>query len=117
MQIFINPTTNFTLVKKNNKKSLILYSNYYFIKYLLNDNSNVYFNNSCRVLVLKNFSTTHYNNRQHLTNGYGAIKNLAYEITSYIVKKIRFLGKSYKIKKCLNYFSFEFNKSHIEIIV
>jgi len=40
-----------------------------------------------------------------------------YSLINYYINKIKFTGKSYKIKKSSNYFSFEFNKSHLEIIL
>jgi ribosomal protein L6P/L9E len=45
------------------------------------------------------------------------LDTLNFELTNFMVKKIKFLGKSYKIKKCTNYFAFEFNKAHLEVIV
>jgi len=44
------------------------------------------------------------------------LKNYIYSINFYFKKKIKFSGKSYKIKKRLNKFFLKFNKSHLEII-
>ena len=43
------------------------------------------------------------------------LKSYVYSINFYFKKKIKFIGKSYKIKKRINKFFFKFNKSHIEI--
>lgn len=115
MFIHINPKTELTLLKKNECKVLILHSKNYFIKYILNKSLGVYFNKNCRVMVLK--GSVGGLNRLSVGICKNILNTLNFELTNFVVKKIKFLGKSYKIKKCINYFAFEFNKAHIEVVV
>jgi len=117
MQLHINAKTELTLLKKNNSKILIINSNNYYIKYFLNYQTSLYFNPICRVLDIQSIDDC--KNLLNVSNNSSKkfIKNLTSELTDYAVKKISFLGKSYKIKKCRESFSFEFNKAHIEVLV
>jgi len=111
MFILINNNLNILLLKKNNLKFLIIYTKYYYTKYLLNDDINIYFNKNCNTLDLKH--------KMPLIKFFNINESMAiqnFQITGYFYKKIFFSGKSYKIKKTNNNFLLEFNKSHPEVI-
>lgn len=116
MSIYISPDINILLVKHKKKEAetLIINSNYYFIKYTLNKNITFQYNKGCRIL---NVYVTDKSVWRGLSNLVSTICKLKYEVSNYTFKKIKFIGKSYKIKKCLNYFSLEFNKAHIELLI
>ena len=108
----IDKKLNFTILKKKNKKFIIIFSKNYFLKYCINIGITIYYNKSCRSLILKTILFTKY--PDELRNMFSTNN---YSLVNYYTKKIKFTGKSYKIKKSSNYFSFEFNKSHLEIIL
>jgi ribosomal protein L6P/L9E len=110
--ILINNKLNITLLKKKNTKYIIVYTQYYYIKYSLNNNINLYFNRNCNMLNLKFKMPILHENSAALN-----LVNQTLQIVSYFYKKILFSGKSYKIKKTNNNFLFEFNKSHKEVII
>lgn len=112
MFILVDNKLNLTLLKKKNVKYLIIYTKYYYIKFVLNKSINVYFNKNCNILELKQNKT--------LYSKYNATTELSkqtFQITNYFYKKIFFSGKSYKIKKTINNFLLEFNKSHKEVVI
>ena len=111
MLILINNQLNINLIKKKDIKFLIVYSKYYYIKYIINDNFNLYFNKNCNTLVLKNIKIA--SNKCSITK---ALNIQNFQMTNYFCKKIVFTGKSYKIKKTSNNLLLEFNKSHQEIV-
>jgi len=110
IKITLLKSLNVTLVKKNGKKFIILYSQTYFNKYFVNNDINIYFNKSCRTLVLKSTMYLKSTNVLETTINYNN-----YTMVNYFQKKIYFSGKSYKIKKNKSSLSLEFNKSHLEL--
>lgn len=111
MTILINNNLNITLIKKNKIKFLLVYSKYYYIKYIVSNNFNIYFNKNCNTLVLKNSISGNHNLKLN-----EVLSIQSFQIIHYFYKKIVFTGKSYKIKKTSNNLSLEFNKSHQEIV-
>lgn len=110
IKITLLKNLNVTLVKKCGKKYIILHSQTYYTKYFVNSNINIYFNKSCRTLVLK--STMFLKGTKLIET---IINTNNYTMLNYFQKKIYFSGKSYKIKKNRLSLSLEFNKSHLEL--
>ncbi len=112
ISVSINNRINTLLLRKQNKKFLLLFSQNYYIKYQINDQVSIYFNKNSRTLVLNTpLFLTNYNKIQK------NIFQISYSITNYYCKKIKFTGKSYKIKKTQTHFAFEFNKAHTELVI
>jgi len=111
--ISISNKLNITILKTTKYKFLLLHSNNYYAKYRLNLETSIYFNKTCRILLLKI--------NHGCTFGFKKIEALlssnTYALTNYFFKKIKFSGKSYKILKNKRYFLFEFNKSHVEVVL
>lgn len=112
ISIAINPCINPLLLKRNNKKFLVLYTKNYYTKYSLDYGINIHFNKHSRTLVLN--IPSYY---PCLKNLQGFVSNLNFSLVNYYCNKVKFTGKSYKIKKTKSYFMFEFNKSHVELII
>jgi len=109
--IFLNKNINTFLLAHNDKKFLIFYSKVYFIKYTVQNSVNIFFNKNSRTLTISSKGSFLSKN---LIEKY--FKELCFSLGNYYQKKIKFSGKSYKIKKTQNYFDLEFNKSHKELV-
>ena len=111
INLLVNKNLDLTIIKKRNLKYIIIYNKNNFIKYKISKNFNFFFNKNSNVLNIKiNLFFLNYKKINFF------LKNYVYSINFYFKKKIKFLGKSYKIKKRINKFFFKFNKSHLEII-
>merc|ERR1712023_72811 len=94
--ILVDNKLNLTLLKKKNVKYLIIYTKYYYIKFVLNKSINVYFNKNCNILELKQNKT--------LYSKYNATTELSkqtFQITNYFYKKFSLVVKVIKLKKLL----------------
>lgn len=111
LNILINKNLELTIVIKKEEKFIILSNNLFYIKYKINNNTNLFFNKNNKILNLKiNYRL---NDVSYLND---FIKNYNFSISSFFIKKIKFSGKSYKIKKKKKKIIFVFNKSHIEVV-
>ena len=110
LNIILNKNINFNLLKKNKNIFIIIFNEVYFIKYKLNNDSKLFYNKNCKSLSLKIFFITI--NKLLVTE---VIKCINFSIYNYYIKKIKFVGKSYKIKKKKKILHTIFNKSHKEI--
>lgn len=52
ISVSINNKINTLLLRKQNKKFLLLFSQNYYVKYQINDQVSIYFNKNSRTLVL-----------------------------------------------------------------
>ena len=111
LSILINKNLKLTIIIKGGGKFIILSNNWFYTKYKINNNTNLFFNKNNKILNLKiNYRL---NDVDYLND---FIKNYNFSINSFFMKKIKFSGKSYKIKKKTKKIIFVFNKSHIEVV-
>jgi hypothetical protein len=111
INFLINKNSDINIIEKKSVKYVVIYNKNNFIKYKISKKFNFFFNKNSNVLNLKlNLLFYNYNKINYF------LKNYIYSINFYFKKKIKFIGKSYKIKKRLNKFFFKFNKSHLEMI-
>ena len=94
-----NSITN--ILKKDEKIFLIVFNEFFYIKYQLNKNYLIFYNKSNNSIILKLPMYVYKINKlnQNILN-YNKVINL------YFLDKIKFTGKSYKIKKkaCIFFF-------------
>lgn len=118
VNIVLNNDLKFNVLKKSNKtyNFLIIFNNSYFLKLLLDNNSNIFFLKNLNFLVIR-FDFYKNNNVEVLLN------NITNSLNLYFMKKIIFSGKGYKIKKSHKnknnldkFFVFYFNKSHLNVL-
>jgi len=105
--LIINKNINICILQKNKKKFIIFASKHYYLKYYIKEGNILYFNKNCRTI---SFKKTNYDG--FLQNKQYFLKILLFNLNNYTIKKIKFLGKSYKIKKKKKNFFLEFNNSH-----
>jgi len=111
INFLINKNSDINIIEKKYVRYVVIYNKNNFIKYRICKKFNFFFNKNSNVLNLK-LNLFYYNYNK--INCF--LKNYTYSINFYFKKKIKFIGKSYKIKKKINKFFFKFNKSHLEII-
>ena len=111
VNFLINKNVSLNIIKKKNVKYILLFNKNNFIKYKISDNFKFFFNKDCNILNLK---VGLFKENYKYINLF--LKSYIFSINFYFKKKIKFIGKSYKIKKRSNKFFFKFNKSHLEII-
>jgi len=111
VNFLINKNLDINILTKNSVKFVILFNKNYFLKYKISGNFRFFFNKGNNILNLKT-NLLFYNLKE--INFF--LKNYSFSINFYFKKKIKFAGKSYKIKKRGLKFFFKFNKSHIEIV-
>lgn len=110
LNIVLNKSIGFNVLKKNKNIFVVIFNEVYFIKYKLNNDSKLFYNKNCKSLSLKVFFITI--NKLYISK---VIEGINFSIHSYYIKKIKFIGKSYKIKKKKKALYTIFNKSHKEI--
>jgi len=111
IQLTLNNNINYILIEKKRVKYIIIFTKTNFLKYKISNKLSIYFNKGCKAMELRmSFLCNTLQETEKLIN----IHN--FSLINYFVKKINFTGKSYKIKK-KTVFIFEFNKSHIEIVL
>ena len=110
--LIVNKNIDILILKKNKKKFIIFISKNYYLKYCIKFDSNLYFNKNCKTIVFKNNLYCDFINKKKYF-----LKILLFNLNNYVVKKIKFLGKSYKIKKKKQNIYLEFNNSHLTFFI
>lgn len=112
ISITLHKSTQVLILQNKLNKYLIFHTPHYYIKYPLHELVEIYFNKNCKAIELRSRTAL---------NNWGFWKPIIdynnYSLSHYFVKKIKFSGKSYKIKKATKYFLFEFNKAHFELVI
>lgn len=111
ISVITNCNSSTNILRKDNKTFLIIFNDLFYIKYHLNKNYLVFYNKNNKSTVLKLPLYAYKINKvnQNLFD-YNKLINF------FFLNKIKFTGKSYKIKKKACAFFFYFNKSHTEFI-
>ena len=113
-----NKNINLIVLKKKNSKIILFISKYFYLKCYIPKTTNIYFNQNCGTLTLKNkYNINAYNYDHNKYKKKYFLKTLLFSLNNYIIKKIKFIGKSYRIKKKKRSFFFEFNNSHIMVLI
>lgn len=110
LNIILNKSLDFNVLKKNESVFIIIFNKLYYIKYKICNKSKLFYNKNCKSLSLKFFFIT--TNSKYMSN---LVQGINFSIYSYYTNKIIFTGKSYKIKKKKKLLYAVFNKSHKEL--
>ena len=99
LKIIIPKTINIIIFKKNNFSDyeIIFYKKSFFYKILFH-NSNIHVNNSLNFFFIQKKTPILYKNLIQFF-----LKNLLNSLEYYIIKKIKFTGKSYRVEKDIYY--------------
>ena len=111
INIIANCNSSTNILKKDEKTFIVIFNEFFYVKYHLNKNYLIFYNKNNNSIILKLPTYTYKINKLNQN-----ILNYNKVINFHFLGKIKFIGKSYKIKKKANVFFFYFNKSHIEFI-